>query len=88
MPPGAISNAVFPLSKTTPSTDAYFVLPASTSIRSRDVQPANTAGSRLVTEAGMTADVNDVQPAKAWLPIVRTPSGMLVDFNDVQFENA
>ena len=56
------------------SLESYLVLLSATIIDTNSVQLVKESPFILVTDEGISMDVNDVQPLKAWLYIVVTPS--------------
>ena len=64
------------------SRESYIVLPLSTTMEVREVQPLNALLPMLVTELGMVMEVMDEQPSKAAHPMLVTELGMVMEVRE------
>ena len=70
------------------SRESYIVLPLSTTMEVREVQPLNAPLPMLVTELGMVMEVREEHIENAPLPMLVTELGMVMEVREEQLLNA
>ena len=68
------------------SLESYTGLAASTTIRSRPLQPSKHQSPKLVTELGMVMEVNLLQYEKHFSPKLITELGMVMEVKLLQYQ--